>query len=149
MIRIKEGNLKTVVELSLQIPEFTNPPVKEVYEHRILEVPHLILIAFVNKNPVGFKVGYERIGIPEGSPKTFYSWMGGVLPDFRRQNIALQLAEYQEEWAKQQKYLSITFKTRNQHKNMLIFALRRGFNIIDFKEKDTILTNRILLRKSL
>lgn len=142
MISIKKGTLDTVVKLSNQIPEFTNPHAKEVYESRILKVPHLVLIAFSDEKPIGFKVGYERDGY-------FYSWMGGVLPDFRRQKIALQLAEHQEEWARQQKYSSITFKTRNQHKNMLIFALQRGFNIIDFKEKDDILTNRILLRKSL
>lgn len=149
MISIRKGDLETVVKLSNLIPEFINPHAQEVYEARITGVPHLILIAFVNEQAVGFKIGYERSNIPLGAPTTFYSWMGAVLPGFRRQNIALKLAEYQEEWAKQQKYSSITFKTRNQHKNMLIFAIRRGFNIVGFKVNDDVLTNRILLRKPL
>ena len=62
---------------------------------------------------------------------------------------ALQLAERQEAWARKQGYPYITFKTRNQHKNMLLFALRRDFHIIGFKEKDDYLANGILLRKVL
>jgi hypothetical protein len=32
---------------------------------------------------------------------------------------------------------------------MLIFALKNGFDIVGFKERETIKTNRILLRKKL
>ena len=75
--------------------------------------------------------------------------MGGVLPTYRRRNVAQRLAETQEEWARQQGYKTVTFKTRNQHKNMLLFALKRGFNVIGFKEKGNVETNRIVLQKVL
>lgn len=139
---IKASDIATAVAISKCIPEFIGPPGKEEYKKRLKDVPHLILVAFDGTHPVGFKVGYERNG-------SFYSWMGGVLPSYRRRNIARRLAEKQEKWAAEQGYKNVTFKTRNQHKNMLLFALKRGFNIIGFKEKGDVSTNRILLQKVL
>ena len=43
----------------------------------------------------------------------------------------------------------ITFKTRNVHKAMLIFALSNGFNIIAAEEREEVAANRIWLRKLL
>ncbi len=142
--QIKQGNILSVVALSKQIPEFSHPHEADEYKNRLSGVPHLILIAYENEsgNAIGFKVGYERDGY-------FYSWMGGVLPAFRKFGVAKALADTQESWAKKQGYSSITFKTRNQHKGMLIFALKNGFNIIGFKERESVETNRILLRKEL
>lgn len=141
-ISIREADIDTAIRLSRQIPEFINPPGNGEYERRLKKVPSLILMAYDGDKIVGFKVGYERDG-------SFYSWMGGVLPTYRRRGIATQLARHQENWARKQGYPTVTFKTRNQHKNMLLFALRRGFNIIGFKEKGEELTNRIILRKVL
>lgn len=139
---ISESDIATAVAVSKRIPEFHNPPEASEYEKRLNNNPHLILVAFDGNRPVGFKVGYERDG-------EFYSWMGGVLPSYRRRSLALRLAEKQEEWARRKGYKSVTFKTRNQHKNMLLFALKRGFNVVGFKEKGDVMTNRILLRKVL
>ena len=141
-ITIKEDKIKTIVRLSNQLPEFQNPHGASEYHRRMDNVPHLILVAYVEEKPVGFKVGYEREG-------NFYSWMGGILPEYRKFGIAKKLAQYQETWATNQGYESVTFKTRNSHKGMLIFALKNGFNIIGFKERETVETNRILLRKRL
>lgn len=139
---ISISDIATAVAASKRIPEFQNPPEAAEYEKRLKDTPHLILVAFDGNRPIGFKVGYERDG-------EFYSWMGGVLPSYRRRNVALRLAQTQEEWARKQGYRSVTFKTRNQHKNMLLFALKRGFNVVGFKEKGDVMTNRILLRKVL
>ncbi len=128
--------------LSQAIPEFIDPHGAEVYRERLLSVPHLILVAEQDDKPVGFKVGYEREG-------AFYSWMGGVLPGYRRLGIAQKLAKNQENWAKSQGYTTILFKTRNHHKGMLIFGLQNGFNIVGFKERESVEVHRILLRKSL
>lgn len=139
---ISISDIATAVATSQRIPEFVNPPEASEYEKRLNNTPHLILVAYDESRPVGFKVGYERDG-------EFYSWMGGVLPSYRRRNIALRLAQKQEEWARKEGYKTVTFKTRNQHKNMLLFALKRGFNVVGFKEKGDVMTNRILLRKVL
>jgi len=142
-IQVKKDNIETVVQLSQQIPEFDQPPGVERYQERLNGVPHLILVAYDQKTPIGFKVGYERVGIG------FYSWMGAVLPNYRRLGVAQLLADEMECWAKQKGYDKITFKTRNQHKGMLIFALKNGFSIVGFKEKETLAANRILLSKAL
>ncbi|MBK7940001.1 MAG: GNAT family N-acetyltransferase [Lewinellaceae bacterium] len=31
-------------------------------------------------------------------PDTFYSWLGGVLPEYRRQGVATQLMQHQHDW---------------------------------------------------
>ncbi len=142
IIRIQEDTLETVVAISKEIPEFTNPHGLAVYQERLKNVPAITLVAYVNDVPAGFKVGYERDGY-------FYSWMGAILPEFRRLGIARQLAERQEAWAKEKGYPHVTFKTRNRLKPMLIFALSRGFDIIDIQPKETIEEYRIILRKRL
>lgn len=141
-ITFTESDIGTCVRLSQQIPEFDGPPPASEYHRRLNGVPHLILVAFDGDRPVAFKVGYERDGY-------FYSWMGGVLPAYRQRGLARQLADRQEAWARAAGYDSVTFKTRNQHKGMLVFALKNGFDIIGFREKESVATNRILLRKPL
>ncbi|PHN05613.1 GNAT family N-acetyltransferase [Flavilitoribacter nigricans DSM 23189 = NBRC 102662] len=141
-ITIVESDIDTCVRLSQLIPEFVGPPAAGEYHRRMDGVPHLLLVAFDDTRPVGFKAGYQRDGY-------FYSWMGGIIPEYRQLGLAAALAKRQEEWARAAGYDSITFKTRNQHKAMLIFALKNGFDIIGFREKETIATNRILLRKAL
>ncbi len=142
MIQIKSADISTVVKLSQQLPEFIDPAGKEEYSKRLNGVPHLILVAFDGKKPVGFKVGYQK-------ENYFYSWMGGVLPGFRQKGIARKLANEQERWAKNNGFKKLVFKTRNQHKSMLVFALKNGFNIIGFSKKEKISANRILLEKVL
>lgn len=143
-ICIHPSSIPTVVQLSQQIPELVHPYPASIYEERLKEVPCLILVAFDNKKAVAFKVGYERE--LDGS---FYSWMGGVLPDYRRMGIARALAAVQEEWAKKQGYNAITFKTRNRLKAMLTFSINNGFDIFRIEPRATIEEYRIWLRKEL
>lgn len=141
-IKIAEGTLETIVAISQKIPEFHHPHDLSVYQQRLKNVPHIVLIAYVENIPAGFKVGYERDGY-------FYSWMGAILPAYRRLGLARKLAERQEFWAKANGYPHITFKTRNRLKPMLLFAISRGFDIIDVQPKETLEEYRIILRKFL
>ncbi len=141
-MQIRTSNISTVVQLSREIPELEKPYLASEYKKRLTEVPHVILAAFVETQVVGFKVGYEREGY-------FYSWMGGVHPDFRRKGIALALAEAQEEWARKHHYSSVTFKTRNRLKAMLCFALQRGFHIFQVDPYPDVGESRIWLKKEL
>ncbi len=141
-IQITESDITIAVALSQKIPEFEAPYNVSEYQYRLKNVPHLILIASVQGYAAGFKVGYER-------EDYFYSWMGGVLPAYRRQGVAQALAEAQEVWAKRKGYTRIVFKTRNQHKGMLMFALRNGFDIIGFEPASEIGAHCILLQKYL
>lgn len=141
-LTVRPGTAHLAAELSLQLPEFTEPYDENEIAARLDGVPHLTLIAYADEQAVGFKVGYERDNF-------FYSWLGGVLPDFRRYGIAQALADGQEAWAKGQGYDSVTFKTRNRHKAMLAFTLRNGFDIIGFEEKKEVGEHRIWLKKKL
>lgn len=144
-VKIIEGTIKDCLEVMSHIPEFGDNQYDEaVFRNRLSGTEYLILIALRDNHNVGFKVGYRR-----GEDGSFYSWMGGVIPEFRKLGIAKKLADTQEEWAKKRSYTSITFKTRNYLKPMLIFALKNGFNIIDVIPKEKITNHRIILRKQL
>ena len=122
-IKIKIDRLEDAVKLAHQIPEFDNPYDMDEYKKRLLS-DHLVLTAHIENEIVGFKIGYDRFN--DGS---FYSWMGGVLPENRNQSIAEILADYQENWAKNNGYASIRLKTRKKHEAMLSFSKKRGFVI--------------------
>lgn len=139
---MREGSTAEAVALSQKIPEFRQPYGSDEYHQRLSGKYHLILVAEVAGEPVGFKVGYEREG-------QFYSWMGGVLPGFRQKGVAKALAREQEKQINDQGYTTIWCKTRNSHKGMLIFALKSGFDIIGLDPKGKVNNYRIILQKQL
>lgn len=143
-ISIRQGSIGEAVALSRQVPELTDPHGEPVYHERLDGRPHLVLIACEGLFPVGFKVGYQR-----ESDGSFYSWMGGVMPDYRRKHVARLLAEAQEKWAGAHGYDRIVCKTRNRHKAMLLFALRNGFRITGVDPQPDPEENRIWLEKVL
>lgn len=126
-----------------KIPEFKDSYSISEYEKRLSGTAQLVLMAYVNGEAAGCKAGYAL------SPGCFYSWMGAVLPQWRRHGIAEKLAEKQEQWARAQAYQTIRFKTRNSCRAMLQFALGRGFNIIGVEPKEAVHDYRIWLEKTL
>ncbi|MFK8006574.1 MAG: GNAT family N-acetyltransferase [Saprospiraceae bacterium] len=145
IFQIKKGSIEDVVAISNQIPELENPHEKEVYQIRMKGKKHLILIACVEEKMIGFKVGYDKF--EDG--KNFYTWMGGVLPTFRKKGIAAALAKKQEAWIVQNGFQNVILKTRNKHQGMLIFAIKNNFKIIEIELKENIEEHRILLKKKL
>ena len=143
-IKIREGSIDEVVRISNQIPEFHTVYEKEEYHDRLRNVSHLVLVAYKEEQPVGYKVGYERDD--DGS---FYSWMGAVLPAFRRLHIAQSLADQQEAWAAQRGYSSIRCKTKNRLKAMQRFALGNGFDIVRLEDRDSIAERIIWMEKDI
>ena len=125
MIHICEGSFQECVDLSSKIPEFNSPDKIEEYKKRCTG-KYLTLIAEIDNQSVGFKIGYDRLN--DGS---FYSWMGGVLPKFRRMGVAYSLANFQEKWAAKNGFISIVLKTRQKHDGMIAFSLNRGFIITE------------------
>ncbi|MCI4647946.1 GNAT family N-acetyltransferase [Phaeodactylibacter sp.] len=142
MLQVRSCSVEEAVACSRQIPELKNPYPAAEYEQRLSGVPHLLLLAESDGDMAGFKAGYERAGV-------FYSWMGGVCPEYRRQGVAQALAREQENWAKAEGYRHIRFKTRNYLKPMLIFALNNGFYITAVEKRADPLSNRIWLEKVL
>ena len=87
-------------------------------------------VAFAGETPVGFKLGYES------AAKVFYSWLGGVLPDWRRQGVAQELLRIQHQSVQALGYKKITTKSRNQFPAMLILNIKNGFHIVGTEFRD-------------
>ncbi|MCD4796120.1 MAG: GNAT family N-acetyltransferase [Candidatus Cloacimonetes bacterium] len=141
-IEIKEGTIKEAVAISRKIPEFNDPYNEKEYLLRFNNKKHLILVAYYKNNAVGFKAGYE-------TEDGFYTWMGGVLQEYRRMNIARKLARSQEKWLKENDFKKIKLKTLNKHKAMIHFALSEGFKIVGCEPDKNSDLNKIFLEKIL
>jgi GNAT superfamily N-acetyltransferase len=87
----------------------------------------LILLAQVDRRPAGFAIGYEN------KPRTFYSWLIGVQPDYRRAGIASQLMEAMAAWAKEHEYHTIRFECFNTQRPMLHLAISQNYDIVGLR----------------
>jgi len=143
LIHIRVGAFQECVDLSSKIPEFNSPYKIEEYKKRCAR-ESLVLIAEIDNQLVGFKIGYDRF--KNGS---FYSWMGGVLPKFRRKGVAYSLANFQEKWAAENEFSSILLKTRKKHDEMIAFSLNRAFIITEETQIIPAEETRIWMEKSL
>ena len=87
----------------------------------------LILLAQIEKRPVGFVLGYEV------KPSTYYCWYIGVLPDYRSGGVASQLMEALTAWARDNGYQLLRFECYNRHRPMLRLAVRQNYNIVGIR----------------
>ena len=141
---IHEDKLDDAFTVSTNIPEFDDPYEISEYSKRLNSTVHLILTAYDDHNPIAFKIGYHR-----HSDGSFYTWMGGVLPNYRRKGIANNLADHQEAWAKKKSYNSIKVQTRSKHNAMLTLLINRGFQITNRNEKISNSNTHIWMSKPL
>ncbi len=100
------------------------------------------LLAYIDQKLVGMKLGWAQ------TPEIFYSWLGGVHPDYRDVGIAQDLMQIQEQWCSKQGIRKIQTKTTNQFRQMLGLLLRAGFLIHSCQVGPSNQTE-ILLEKSL
>ena len=142
--QLREASLEELLWVHERIPEFPGKASLDFYTERLKHRLHLALVAEKEGELLGFKVGYQS-----DKPDTFYSWMGGVRPEFRGKGIATSLAEEQERWAKAQGFTSVFFKTRNRFPGMIQFGVKRGFKIVDLHPKGGLEDYRIVMRKDL
>jgi len=144
-ISVRSGTINEAVSIQHQIPEFVNGYTIQDYKNRLQDGNYVILVAEFDQKPVGFKVGYDRFMDGE----VFYSWMGGVIPEFRTKGIAKFLLEKMEIWCKIKGYRYLKFKTTNQHHSMIHFAINHGFHIVDFEPKANSKESKIYFQKEL
>jgi GNAT superfamily N-acetyltransferase len=81
----------------------------------------ICLIAHLEGNPVGYKVGYRD------RPKGYYSYSGGVLKDYRGEGIARRMQAMQHGMIKARGYTSVYYNSFNKFRNMLLLGLDTGF----------------------
>lgn len=141
---IREASATELLWVHEHIPEFPGKASLDFYTDRLKHRLSLALVAEREGELLGFKVGYQN-----ETPDTFYSWMGGVRPEFRKHGIADALAEFQETWARERGFKTVFFKTRNRFPAMIAFGLKRGFKIIGVLPKGGVEDYRVVMRKEL
>ena len=142
--KIREASTAELLWVHERIPEFPGKASLEFYTDRLKHRLFLALVAEKDGELLGFKVGYQS-----ETPDTFYSWMGGVRPEFRMHGIADALAEFQENWARERRFKAVFFKTRNRFPAMIAFGLKRGFAIMGVLPKGGVEDYRVVMRKEL
>lgn len=142
-IKIEIGTLANIVAISAQIPEFDRETTLERLKARLDQAVHLILVAKLYGDIVGYKVGYQL------SDATFYSWIGGVIPTHRNHGIATLLLKQQEQWAIDAGYKQIKVKSMNRYPHMLKMLISNGYEIIGVEGKATAAEPKIVFQKPL
>ncbi|MFK7804471.1 MAG: GNAT family N-acetyltransferase [Anaerolineae bacterium] len=90
---------------------------------------------------VGFKLGYAV------TSSRYYSWLGGINPEFRKLGIAQTLMAQQHKWIEKQGYRVIETEVREQNKGMIHLNTVSGFSRIGSKR---VKGNKVLiLRKQI
>lgn len=118
-----DKDLAVIAALYLQI--FGTAPTDKFYQRFQQEAGLFTEIVETSDGfPIAYKVGFEV------ERKVFYSWLGGVLPDYRNRGIAQQLMNRQHQFCIKKGYQKIRSKTTTQWRNMLIINLKNGFNIV-------------------
>lgn len=140
--KITEGEAEIAYRLALTIPEFVDPLPREKFFDRIGQTDALVLVVYIDEVPAGFKIGYRR-------DEQYYSWLGAVLPKFRKMGLARALAEEMESRARRMGYQTIWMKTRNRFSAMLHFAIGNGFQLIRIIPSEEVEDHRIVLEKKL
>lgn len=85
-----------------------------------------LLLAFIDNIPVAFKLGYDL------NKNEFYSWLGGVVPEYRGLGIAADLMKKQHDWCQKNGYSKVQTKTQNRFREMLLLNISFGFDIIGY-----------------
>lgn len=125
-LAVKEAPIWEAVKVNAAITEFGEPCPKAHFEERCKGRKRLVLVAYFAGQPIGYLVGYDRF-----SDGSFYCWMAGVNPKFRRRGALKAMMDYQEKWAKRNGYDGIKIKTRNSRREMLSYLVGYGFDFLE------------------
>ncbi|MFH1064674.1 MAG: GNAT family N-acetyltransferase [Candidatus Woesearchaeota archaeon] len=143
-IEIREVPIVEALKVDETIVEFDDKFSEEQFEERYHGREHIIIVAYVDGGPAGYLVGYDR-----DSDGSFYCWMAGVNPLFRKRGILKSLMSYEDDWAKSRGYVKIKVKTRNKHQSMLSYLKKYGFSITGTEPRPDDRETRIFLEKDI
>ena len=143
-ITVKEVEIEEVLEVNRMVAEFYPDSDKIYFEERYEGKKRLITVAYIDNQPAGYMVSYDRFG--DGS---FYCWMTGVNPEFRRKGILKRLMNYHETWAQDNGYDKIRLKTRNNRRGMLAYLIKNDFLVTEVERHPKVEDNRIYFEKAL
>lgn len=142
VVVVGPGELPMIADLYNEM--FRPPHDVEFFRRRLVgRYNPLLLVANLDSRPVGFATGFEL------KPSVFFSWLTGVLPDFRRQGIAQQLHEAQCAWAAGHEYQYVRMECHNAHRAILHMAIAMDFNIVGVRWDPDRHDNLIIFEKTL
>ena len=143
-ITIKEVSIEEIVAVNAAIVEFGEPCTRDYFESRYQSNDKLMIVAYLDDMPAWYIVGYDKY-----NDNSFYCWMAGVDPKYRRKWVLKELMSYQENWAKNRDYKRIKITTRNTRRNMLAYLIKYGFFLTEVNQYPDVENNRIHLEKIL
>lgn len=120
---IRKATLTEVLMVHNQIAELSAIAGSDYFAARIGDRNYLALAAESDGVLMGYKLGYWL------SADVFYSWLGGVLPAYRKQGVAKQLLLEQERYIYEQGGAEIRVKSMNQFKSMLLLLIAQDYKI--------------------
>ena len=110
---------------SLERMIFGEARVTESRLEKIRQQNALLLIAYDGDSPIGFKLGY----VVEGT-QTFFSWLGGVHENYRRQGIAQALLDFQEHEVKSMGISTIYFTSFDRFPEMIQLGKKNNYTLV-------------------
>lgn len=143
-IKIQEEPIEIAVKISAAIIEFDAIYDKSYYEDRYKNTTKLILVAYADDQLAGFMVSYDK-----NNDGSFYCWMVGVNPLYRRLGILKKMMKYLFNWCKKKGYKKIIIKTRNNRREMLAFLIKADFYFTEVYPRPAVKDNRIMLEKNI
>ena len=141
--KVRVGTVAEAIKVERQIPEFDRQRTELDYQAKLKGRKFLVLIAEAEGQLLGYKVGYEI------SATEFYSWLGGVVPEYRGFKVASTMRKHQENWASEQGFHSIRVNTFNKFRSMLQMLISSGYNICDFEQHKDLNQCKIAFIKKL
>lgn len=142
IVIVGPGELPLIADLYNEI--FRPPHEVEFFRRRLVgRYNPLLLVAHVEKQPIAFSTGFEL------KPTVYFSWLTGVLPDYRRSGIASQIHEAQMAWAVEHGYHHIRMECHNSHRPILMMAIKMNFNIVGMRWDPDRTENLIIFEKQI
>ncbi len=91
---------------------------------RLQNMPEVtIVLATSGRTLIGFKAGYAS------TSDRYYSWLGGVDPEFRQQGVASRLMERQHQWLWESGFDLVQTHVLQANTAMIALNLKYGFEI--------------------
>ena len=136
------NDLGLVVDLYNQVFKPANDP--EFFKRRFLSRHNvLILVASLDGHPAGFAVGFEL------KPTVFFSWLYGVLPDYRRAGVGSQLMGATHAWAAEHEYESVRLECQNGHRAAMHMCIDQGYDVMGMRWDPDRGANLVIFEKVL